>query len=159
VKFRVNVTLCLAFGSITASMAQPAFAADDFRSPTIAYTKSAGFVGGSFRMGFGERGPTPPTARINIGLAQHSGTSQGQFRHLDTGSGLALGLTKAGFPEAYVAGRPVSEFRRELGIAGAGTALLLVGGLAAAGVAVVALSSGNDRRPGPCPPGVEVCIQ
>jgi hypothetical protein len=124
-------------------------------------SRQAAFAGAAVQLSLGGRSAARPVARLFLGQAKTSWTAEGR-REFRTASGLEFGITRAGRPQAYFGGEPVEQLGQRLG-AGAGLATgLIIAGVVAAGAATIAIASSGgsrDTRPGPCPPGVEVCIQ
>ena len=148
-----------AFVSLLASAfilgASPA-AADPLQG--AAFDRQTGaFAGGTLRCQFGPSSSRAAAARLGLGFEHSYRDASGGVTRRVRPPGLELGL-RGGRPELFVSGQSVRDVERRLG-AGPGAAMLVNGGLALGGAAVVMLSSGDDERPNPCPPGVEVCTQ
>jgi hypothetical protein len=143
--------------SLSICVSAPA-AAESSQSQT---SRQGAFAGAAVQLSLGGRSAARPVARLFVGQAQTSWTAEGR-REFRTASGLEFGFTRAGRPQAYFGGEPVEQLGQRLG-AGPGLATgLIIAGVAAAGAATIAIASSSgkrDTKPGPCPPGVEVCIQ
>jgi hypothetical protein len=130
--------------------AQPALAADLTGGDHGAIeTRGAAFAGLRLRMSIGERRPEPPSARLALGMTylQSDGRSMVQAR---SGSTLELGLTGRGSPDLYLSGQRLSAIQHRLGLAPVATALLVVGSVAASGLAVSQLTEEEELNREQC---------
>lgn len=129
----------VAFGLAAAG---PASAADDRIHFANDGGHRAAFAGLTLRLSLDGERPTPPVARLRLGMTRYDG----QMRMLpDRGEGaLELGLARSGRANLYFGGERVSDMGRRLGIAPGAAAAVAVAAVAVGAVAVSELSE-NDR--------------
>ena len=149
--------LCTAGVAALALVSGPAAAAEDISGGVERHR--AAFAGATLRLELGGRAAKAPEARLGIGFSAYQRDAAGFV----TSRGGPILPIEAGLRQGrvtlFVGGERFSGLERRLGAAGSTkTVLLVVGGLAlAAGAAILLLD--KDEEDGPCPPGVEVCIQ
>ena len=138
--------------------AQPASAADLVDDPGASQMHTGAFAGVRFRVGFGERRPDPPTARLSLGMTHFRGDGRAEIRSLP-GSTLELGITRRGRADLYVGGQRLQAIQQRFGLAPFATAVLVVGSLAAGGLAVSELTDEDLDRVQCFLPEKELCTE
>jgi hypothetical protein len=147
---------CFAFAVAAAALCASPATAQEYGSPTTTTARNAGFIGAQARLSFGSAKATRPVARLTAGMTNLSLDQQGRLVSRSIGSTFELGLSNQGRPNFYIGGHRYSDFKRKLGIAPVGVALLAVGGLAVVGAAVAA-SSDSEKKPEVVCLGIGVC--
>ena len=148
---RASIALAL----VAVLTTQPCLAAVDHREGVNVEHRSAAFAGLTARLGFGAAKPELPTARLKLGMT-HSSTGSSAPSRLVQSSGLELGFTSTVRPDLFIGGRKVAEMKKQLGIAGVSTTLLVVGGLAIAAAAALLIM---DDGPNACIPEDLDCVR
>ena len=139
--------------------AQPASAADLVDDPGASRMQTGAFAGVRFRIGFGERRPEPPTARLSLGMTHFRGDGRAEIRSLP-GSTLELGITRRGRADLYIGGQRLQAIQHRFGLAPIATAVLVAGSLAAGGLAVAELAEEEDLDRVQCfLPEKELCTE
>lgn len=125
---------------------QPCLAADDFREASRLERRSGAFAGATLRVLMGDSPRTAPAAHFGLGVSQfHEWTgSTGAAKRVQT-PGVEVRLSSTGKPVLMVGGQNTASMKQRLGLASStGTILLVVGGIAAAALAVTLLSGSGD---------------
>lgn len=153
------VALFAACAAASILAAGPAAAAEDVQARTGFEQHRAAFAGATLRLELGGRRARAPQARLGIGFNAYRRDSAGFLQssgvpRLPIEAGLAQGRVKL-----FVGGESLSGLERRLDAGSSRTTLFAIGGLAVGAAALVLLMDGDDGDDGPCPPGVEVCIQ
>lgn len=119
--------------------ATPGLAADDYRMLEAGERRSALFAGAGLSVPL-DRRAAKPAARLQFG-ATHSYRSVGAPERTYRAAIVELGLGQRGRPALAFAGQELPELRDRLGLSSTGTALAVVGGLAA--IALIAVAAGG----------------
>ena len=129
-----------------------AFSAEDLREPARPELRTAAFVGGTLRLGFGTRRPEKPQAALAMGFA-HRTTDRGAaaFSARDFRvSGLQLGAGRPGKPSLRIGGSEVGELGDRLGVSTGGAIAIGAGVTLLALVAIVAASNPMENFDATC---------
>lgn len=134
-----------------ALVAQPCLAAQDLTASGYVERRSGGFAGAQLKLELGRSARTVPTARLQVGMThRYQGVGMSLPSRSFNVSALELGLTGGRQPLLLIGGQDTSSIKRRLGVNGsATTTLLVVGGLALAGLAVLLITSDNNECPIP----------
>lgn len=121
--------------------AQPAAAVDHFRSAHPHFTGA--FAGATLKLAVNRNRKRAPSVQLGVGISQtlhYSGSAAAV--HIPS---IELRLTSAAKPYLFAAGQNPSSAGQRLGFT-AGTALLVVGGLAAGALLVAGASSDEESE-------------
>ncbi len=141
-----------------ALISQPCLAANDFSDWQHHERRIGAFAGAVVNMELGRGRRTIPTARLQLGLShRYQATGSALPSRVVRSPGLELGFAQRR-PILFVAGQSTASLERRVGLNGSTNRILLIaGGIALAGFAVWALTSGTECGiPEGCEPGAGI---
>jgi hypothetical protein len=131
-------------------IAQPCFAAQDYRDGRATETRTGAFAGVRLRLPLDADAPRRPTARLQFTGIHQQRDANGATR-TSFAEGVQIGATRNGRPALTIAGKNPFETREQHRIGGStGTTLLIVGGVVLI-VFVLAAVAAAQPTPGPHP--------
>ncbi len=122
--------------------AQPAAAANDFRSAAASDHRPAAFGGVTVRVPFGKKAAAKPEARLQLTTYRMNPSQPAAVRKFSS-NGLEFGMSKAGKPLLFAGGQNAAEVKQKMGLSTT-TTVLIVGGVVL--LAIVILAAQNDDR-------------
>lgn len=120
--------------------------------------QSGAFAGLNVRLPLGQTQKSKPTARLQFTTSQTLRNERTGAIHTFKAQGLEIGSTKSGKLNLYLNGRSTVEAQNKINVGGAGTTLLIVGGVLLVGVLVAAASaSATSDLLNPCSGDSDLC--